>query len=427
MLSLLKKPSFLTFCLAQLVSRFGDGLTTVVILYLVGTASKDPLLIGLVLFCQYTPMILFSLIGGSIADRFRKHTVMICADLYRCFILILMVFSAHYPFLLIILVFLSGIGSALFYPARSSYVPIVVGEKHIYEAMAVSQSIYSIMQIAGPGIAGLLLVFLSPSSLLLIDAATYFISAFFIALTAFIIKKSGESEGTNSKGVNWLISIKGGIQIVIKTAPLAFLILLLAQVMFAAGIFNTTSNSLLLHIFRVPGFHFGMIEASAGIGAVLGAMMGPILLRYIKPGHLLLATTVVMGLWMLAVLPLEQLEQRGGLIPVYLWVFGIGLMNAFLNVPISSLFLGLSSAEYRGRAMSMLQMSSNFGLITGVLIAGLLSKYFGVVLITALSGGLLVLVSILTIKMRGYKALLSIDKRAKQPSKPVRSAAEADL
>ncbi|MCT6831862.1 MAG: MFS transporter, partial [Bacillus velezensis] len=77
----------------------------------------------------------------------------------------------------------------------------------------------------------------------------------------------------------------------------------------------------------------------------------------------------------------------------------------------SSLFLGLTPSKYRGRAMAMLQMSSNFGLVMGILIAGLLSKYFGVVLITALSGGLLVLVSLFTIKMKGYKALLSIEKK----------------
>ena len=412
MVPLFKNTSFITFCLAQLLSRFGDGLTTIAILYIIGTASQDPLLIGFVLFCQYSPMILFGLFAGSIADRFKKHFVMIGADLYRAVILILMVFIVQYPYALIILVFLSGVGSALFYPARSSFVPIVAGEKYISEAMAVSQSIYSIMQIAGPGFAGILLMFLSPSYLLVIDAATYFFSALFISVTAVTLKKQQLEHTENPSVIKPLSSsIKEGVQVILKTAPLSFLSPLFAQIMFAAGNFNTTSNSLLLHIFQVPGFHFGMIEAVAGIGAVIGAMMGPLLLRYLKPGYLLLVTTVLMGIWMLTVIPLERAEEWAGLLPIYLWVLGIGLMNAFLNVPISSLFLGLTPSKYRGRAMAMLQMSSNFGLVMGILIAGLLSKYFGVVLITALSGGLLVLVSLFTIKMKGCKALLSIEKK----------------
>lgn len=72
MVPLFKNTSFITFCLAQLLSRFGDGLTTIAILYIIGTASQDPLLIGFVLFCQYSPMILFGLFAGSIADRFKN-------------------------------------------------------------------------------------------------------------------------------------------------------------------------------------------------------------------------------------------------------------------------------------------------------------------------------------------------------------------
>lgn len=129
MIAILKQPQFLMFCMGQLFSRFGDGLTTIVILYVVGTTSNDPLLIGFVLFCQYSPMFFFGLFGGVAADRFKKHHIMIAADLFRSFILIGMIFSLHHPVYVIILVFLSGIGSAFFYPARSSYIPVVVGEK----------------------------------------------------------------------------------------------------------------------------------------------------------------------------------------------------------------------------------------------------------------------------------------------------------
>ncbi|WP_342500071.1 MFS transporter [Bacillus sp. FSL M7-0791] len=419
LIAILKQPRFLTFCLAQLISRFGDGLTTIVILYIVGTTSDDPLLIGFVLFCQYSPMFFFGLIGGVAADHFKKHHIMIAADLFRALILIGMIFSINQPVYVIMLVFLSGIGSAFFYPARSSYIPVVVGEKNITEAMGVSQSIYSVMQIAGPGIAGLLLLFFSPTILLMIDILSYSLSACLILLTAVLVKKKNKKEeeisSSSSKEKQWT-AIKLGLKVVFQSAPLAFLIILLTQVMFIAGIFNTTSNSILLHEFQVTGFHFGMIEAFSGIGAVIGSILGPYLLGKLKPGYILITTTIFMGLWMTAIIPIEFFETLFGLFPVYLWMFGIGLMNAFLNVPISSLFLGLTPNAYRGRAMSILQMFSNFGVILGLIIAGIFSKYIGVIWITAISGGVLLAISLLSMRMNGFAALLNVTKKNKDTS-----------
>ncbi|MBR0579006.1 MFS transporter [Bacillus altitudinis] len=415
MIAILKQPRFLTFCLAQLISRFGDGLTTIVILYIVGTTSDDPLLIGFVLFCQYSPMFFFGLIGGVAADHFKKHHIMIAADLFRALILIGMIFSINHPVYVIILVFLSGIGSAFFYPARSSYIPVVVGEKNITEAMGVSQSIYSVMQIAGPGIAGLLLLFFSPTILLVIDILSYSLSACLILLTAVLVKKKNKKEeevSSSFKEKQWT-AIKLGLKVVFQSAPLAFLIILLTQVMFIAGIFNTTSNSILLHEFKVTGFHFGMIEAFSGIGAVIGSILGPYLLGKLKPGYILITTTIIMGLWMMAILPIEFFETLFGLPPVYLWMFGIGLMNAFLNVPISSLFLGLTPNAYRGRAMSILQMFSNLGIILGLIIAGIFSKYIGVIWITAISGGVLIAISLFSMRMKGFSALLTVTRKNK--------------
>ncbi|MFJ5963790.1 MFS transporter [Bacillus sp. NPDC093026] len=415
MLAILRQPQFLTFCMAQLISRFGDGLTTIVILYVVGTTSNDPLLIGFVLFCQYSPMFFFGLIGGVTADRFKKHHIMMAADLFRAVILIGMIFSLNHPVVVIMLVFLSGIGSAFFYPARSSYIPAVVGEKNISEAIGFSQSIYSVMQIAGPGIAGLLLLFFSPSFLLIIDIFSYSLSACFILMTAILLKKNNKEKEEIpplSKEKQWT-AIKQGLKVVFRSAPLAFLILLLTQVMLIAGIFNTTSNSILLHEFQVSGFHFGMIEAISGIGAVIGSVLGPYLLRKLKPGYILMTITILMGLWMMAVIPIESLEILFGLPPVYLWVFGIGMMNALLNVPISSLFLGLTPNAYRGRAMSILQMFSNFGMILGLIIAGVFSKYVGVIWITFISGGVLLVISLLSLRMKGFSALLTVTKNNK--------------
>lgn len=60
-------------------------------------------------------------------------------------------------------------------------------------------------------------------------------------------------------------------------------------------------------------------------------------------------------------------------------------------------------------------MSSNAGLLLGIVISGLLSRFLGAVFVTAISGTLLVLISLLAAKTKGFKTLLAIDKKMKKP------------
>lgn len=415
--TVLKQRSSLCFFLAQFISRFGDGITTTIILYLIGTTSKDPFFIGLVLFAQYGPMLLFGFFTGTMADRFPKHFLMIGTDLYRAFVMIAMIFSTHVIWLLIMLVFLSGIGNAISYPARSSFIPHLVGEQQITEALSISQGINSIMQIAGPGAAGILLVLTSPSNILIIDVVTFLVSALLTGVSVKMIHyHQAHNDNQNQPSSIWR-SAKDGIKTVFALAPLTFLIALIMQLMFAAGIFNTTSTSLLLQDFHVSSFHYGMIEAMVGAGACIGAAMGPFLLLHFKPGHLLFFSSAFMGVWMIFVVLLQQLPGVYTIPSLYIWVSIIGLINAFLNIPISSLFLGLTPDIYRGRAMAILQMSSNTGLLLGIVISGLLSRFLGAVFVTAISGTLLVIISLLATRTKGFKALLAIDKKMKKPEK----------
>ncbi|MBA2876825.1 hypothetical protein HNR31_003647 [Anoxybacillus caldiproteolyticus] len=61
--------------------------------------------------------------------------------------------------------------------------------------------------------------------------------------------------------------------------------------------------------------------------------------------------------------------------------------------------------------MAILQMASYTGLLLGIVISGILSKFYGSISVTAISGSLLVIISIITVKTKGFKELLTIDKK----------------
>jgi DHA3 family macrolide efflux protein-like MFS transporter len=83
----------------------------------------------------------------------------------------------------------------------------------------------------------------------------------------------------------------------------------------------------------------------------------------------------------------------------------VGVLNAFLNVPLSSLFLKVTPAAFRGRSSSLLNFTASSSQMIGIIAGGWVSKEMGVLYGTVLGGGLLVVVAVLMPLLKGYKAL----------------------
>ncbi|MBG9587252.1 MFS transporter [Cytobacillus firmus] len=405
MLTLLKDGQFFRFWLGQVISSLGDGINKVVIIYLVAQLSNDPLVIGLVIFLQMLPTAIFSIFIGSLADRYSKKWIMVISDLYRMIIVLMIIPFQHSLNSIFILIALHGIGSALFNPARVSSIPVLVGRDRIENAISISQATRSAMNVIAPAIGGLLLTLNKLTLIFVIDAITFLFSAFFILtltrLSKEFIQKSDES---------YIDSIYNGIKRVIGIPPLRFLLLLLIPVSFVVGVINTNISTLSLYVFKVEGHHYGLLQASVGIGAIIGSLvLCPLLLRKIKLSSLLLIGTLAIGLWMILIFPVNIARETYGLIPIYIWYLGLGLINTLLFVPLSSLFLRITPANFRGRGQAILSFTVTIFTMSGLLGGGWLQNYTGILLGTAVAGILLVVVVATFPFIRGYKELRDAD------------------
>lgn len=403
MMTLLKNPVFLRFWLGQVIAQLGDGITRVAITYLVATLSKDPMAIGLVIFAQLLPSAVFGLFMGPLADKFNRRWLMLSADLYRMMIVLLMIPFHDSVAVLIFLIALQGLGAALFDPARSASIPELVGEKHIHSAVSLSQSTRAAMDIIGPSLGALLLISEHYNMIFTINAITYFLSAVFIFTLTSIGKNRSKSKQNQE---SYLSSIKTGVVQVTGMPALRFLLILLMPITLVIGILNTNLVAVLTHTFNVSAFHFGFIEASLAIGVIIGAAgLGPVFLKKSKPNTVLLTGTAAIGAWMVLIIPLDSLQQQFGIVPVYVWCIMVGVLNAFINVPLSSLFLTVTPAEFRGRGSSLLGFTANFSMIIGILCGGVVAGNMGVLYGTAFAGALLVAVAFFLPLLKGYKSL----------------------
>lgn len=179
------EPQFARLFVGQSLSVLGDRVSFVAIPFAVLSVSGSASDVGLVTASGLFPMLLFALVGGVWADRFRRHRVMLVSDVVRCAVqglmaVLLMTGTARISYLVpLMLVF--GTADAFFMPASTGLLPLLVGPDRLREANALRGFTQSSTLVLGPALAGGLVALLGPGGALALDALTFAASAAFLA------------------------------------------------------------------------------------------------------------------------------------------------------------------------------------------------------------------------------------------------------
>ncbi len=184
-LGALTEREFRLFFTGQLVSLLGDAVTPFALAWAVLDLTGSARDLGFVIAAKTAPLVIFLLVGGVFADRLPRRGVMITADVARMVIqaataALLLSHTAHI-WELVVLQALAGTGTAFFNPASTGLTPMTVSPERLQEANALRGISLASMQFAGPALAGLLIVTVGPGYALAIDAASFGISACYLA------------------------------------------------------------------------------------------------------------------------------------------------------------------------------------------------------------------------------------------------------
>ncbi|MHC3472885.1 MFS transporter [Streptomyces sp. 7R007] len=180
-----EEPQFARLFIGQSLSVLGDRVSFVAVPFAVLSVGGSAADVGLVTAAALVPTLLFTLVGGVWADRFRRHRIMLVSDLVRCAaqgltaILLLLGVAAVPHLVLLMAVF--GTADAFFMPASTGLLPLVVGPDRLREANALRGFVQSAGLVVGPALAGGLVVLAGPGGALALDAVTFALSAAFLA------------------------------------------------------------------------------------------------------------------------------------------------------------------------------------------------------------------------------------------------------
>lgn len=220
--------------------------------------------------------VLSSLISGVLADRFDRRKIMIWTDIFRA-VIILSLIPFPNPVMIVIVCFLIGLTSSFFAVSYSSEIPQIFGQDRVLETNALISRLTSISLVLGFIGAGVITDFLGYQITLLIDAASYVLSAVVLVKmnwqTSITTKKQDISYGMLKQVISFGRDIKE-VYSYIMTAPF----LLMVNIVFLVGAFAGASHNLGIPLLAEEinsskqSLYYGLIWGVWGIGSVLATL-----------------------------------------------------------------------------------------------------------------------------------------------------------
>lgn len=177
--------AFRQYFIGQSLSMLGDGLRTLAVPLLAYHLTHSALSTGAAFICEIAPFSLFSLVGGSLADRVDRRKLMIACDAIR--FAVMAFFAIAYATHVLTLPMIYGglvvisICAAAFLGGQSSSIPYLLGRERSTEAVAVLIASENTSNLVTPVLGGALFAYFGPLPALTLNAATYLASQISLA------------------------------------------------------------------------------------------------------------------------------------------------------------------------------------------------------------------------------------------------------
>jgi MFS family permease len=363
-------------------SSIGTWMQIVAQSWLVLELSNSPRMLGLDAFLSTIPIVLFSLIGGVVADRMDRRRLLILSQWIQLSCAFSLAFLIHVHVIkvwyIFILSFITGTAQAFGGPAYSALVPSLVDREDLPNALALQNIQFNLARVIGPVLGGIAYTTLGYTWCFSLNGISFL--APIISLTMLRIKFIPEKSA-----VSVLTSMKQGFGFIRNQGAMVALIAL-AFCMTALGIPLLT----FLPVVAKDVFHSGLnpaifttLLAVSGAGAVAGSLIVASLGNIANKGRVALAMLICLGVAM------AGFALSKALIFSYILLFLAGIALIAVFTMIQSLVQLITGNEMRGRVMSVYNVAFRGGMPLGNLATGFLVPIFTAPVILAVNGTLL--------------------------------------
>jgi MFS family permease len=273
--------NFRLLYIGQTISQLGDWFNAVAVYALLLDLTGSATAVAWMMIVQFLPVAVFGPLAGVIVDRVNRRRLMIITDLLRggLILLLLLIRRPDQVWIAYVVMAVAVGAQAFFEPARTATIPNVTAPEELLQANALSSATWSAMLALGASIGGLVTALAGRNVAFVVNALSFFASAFFLAQTRYDATPAAAPKPKGILALTGVTDLIDGVRYVRQHSHVAALMFVKAGWGLAGGVL------LLLTIFGQRVFPL-VGGSAAGIGVLyaargIGAGLGPIALRWI--------------------------------------------------------------------------------------------------------------------------------------------------
>ena len=303
------------------------------------------------------PMMLFSLVGGSLADRFEKRNLSLVSQLVTAALALInavMVMTGTITFeWLFILGLGGGTSMALGMPARSPLMAQVVGPQNVMSAMAMSNAAMNATRLFGPAVAGVMVAAWNLESVYFLQAGLYVISCLTLLAVPTGLGYAAMGPMGSQRG-SMFAEIGAGLRYVARDPRLRLLNISMLSVSFFAMPYVMLLAGFVHEELGKGDAEFGLLQSVSGAGALIGSLGIATLAAFDRKNFVQWISGIAGGLGLVG---LALASNAFGFTGAMVMMAVLGLALTAYQTINSTLIMDAARPEYYGRVMSINMLS----------------------------------------------------------------------
>jgi MFS family permease len=369
--------------------------------WMVLALTGSPFYLGLDAFLQQLPIMLFTLVGGVLADRRDRRRTLLASQYLQMttatMLALLVYFGVVRIWHILLLSFATGVAQSFGGPAYQALIPQLVTSKDLPNAIAFNSIQVNIARVLGPLVFGATIGAFAAwgysdehamAACFVINALSFLVVIY--TLMSLHVKHIAPA-ATNRMGEE----MRTGLSYVWNNGTLVALTLLAGVTTFLGFAVLTFLPLFTKSVFNEGAASYSRLLAFSGAGSIVGALIIAWLGKFKRMGLTALLLQAVYGLCIIAF----SWSRTMWLSEVLLFLTGGALMIVFSS--ITSLVQLIAPNQMRGRVMSIYMLAFRGGMPLGSLASGWAATYISAPTVLEINGALLVVVAIYFL-IRGY-------------------------
>lgn len=361
-------------------STVGNWMQDVAQAWLVFDLTGSSFFLGLDDFLGQLPILLFTLIGGVVADRNDRRHVLLASQYIQmstAVTLAVLIYFGHITVGFILLMsFVAGLGQAFGGPAYQALIPSLVQKKDLPNAIALNSIQFNLARVIGPLLAGVTLAAWGAAACFGLNGLS-----FLVVIVALMSLSIRHVKPAQSKSM--VHELKGGLRFARGESAIVALTILASLTTFLGLPLLTFLPVFARDVFHGDINRYSHMMAFSGAGAVIGALIVAWLGRFEHMGRTLLIIQGIFG----ALVTAFAISRIGWVSDILLFFTGASLLMVFSMT--SSLVQLIVPDHLRGRVMSIYMVAFRGAMPLGSLAAGYVASLTSAPWVLGVNGGLI--------------------------------------